>query len=1217
MKTKFTKLIALFLCVHIIGGLFPVFADTANTTSIRILLCDAGENLNVHTSLQTAFIDGPYENVALYANGTQELSQPAPITLTWQIIRKSNVSLPSKYYIKITENPDMSGGNNYSTANTHATIYNCKPGTRYYWQVSATVDGNTYTSEPSSFSTNNRLPYNLLIGGVTNVRDIGGYTTSDGGKVKFGMVYRTAKLNENEATTPLINAQGIATMRNELHIRSEIDLRGVNSNEYGGRSTSTLGSDVNYYLCPLGYNGNVLELSNYASIRKIFNYLGNENNYPLIFHCAIGTDRTGLIAYLIDGLLGVSENDLMKDYLFSNFGNIGGSRQPSFIRKAYPMVIKKYYGSTLSEKIYNYLNIEVGVSTTTLDNIISILKEFPQQSGYTEIYSADQLKTMDPDGNYILTNDLLVDYTYTRKFTGSIDGNGHIIRTNVPLFSNFCGSIKDLTIDGEIFSSSNNAAALTITTSGMKAENVTNNANVTLAENYGDYSAGGFVAKVNNGEVYFISCHNNGNITAFGEAGGFIGLCSGELSMTDCVNNGEVTVAKEANCGGIVAETAGGFHMEKCFNFGNVTGNGAYCAGIAARVYENEGFANLKTISSVGNYGNVMGSGEYVSGIFGLIAASAGSLTYSYNLGNINGGANTLFSAGLIANFNNTTFNISKCFNAGQIMACDSANTSCIQLFHNESNSVDTDYLYFNYALSDINVPAFCYKNSYGQLINQNATSNNATAIPFSLDEMLNGSLCETLNSPIPVYFQNCNHPSMTDIIYDGFCMRGVHRIYGVLYSFDENGNYIGLTDSSYTGLYTENGNIYYVENGMLSHGWKTVNEKTYYFDPFSGAALIGRHTIDDSNYVFDDNGILVSDTSDFNKGIYFDNYILTIENASDIEFIRIAKGILNTSANIKNAPDCINIGEDIIVANTDSNGIFRYELPDGGIYSIWYRYDDKTTGIAAGIDGTFFTQTVFADGLKTTIYNLYGVKDFYISKGKFSTYREIKNSGNYFSATSAKFDNLHNYVYTAPTPGEYTLLVRYNDSTRADEILYFTCAVTYPTIETDGRQIEIGNLNGVKVIRIAPGTYYTMNEIKSADGAIGYSASSIVNKSNEDGKFVLRKNADEDGTSYTAAIVYDNLYQEIHRFTLRKKIPAYIVNGNSITFSNLDGLYIVRYVSGNYSTCEKIKTAPGNLFIKNHENDSITLNNLYGNYTFMVQYYEESQSFYTIDFPE
>jgi len=73
-----------------------------------------------------------------------------------------------------------------------------------------------------------------------------------------------------------------------------------------------------------------------------------------------GTDRTGMVAYCIEALLGVSETDIVRDYLYSNFGKIGGSRSISTIRSRYPKLIKDYDGKTLQEKTYRFLNEYVG-----------------------------------------------------------------------------------------------------------------------------------------------------------------------------------------------------------------------------------------------------------------------------------------------------------------------------------------------------------------------------------------------------------------------------------------------------------------------------------------------------------------------------------------------------------------------------------------------------------------------------------------------------------------------------------------------------------------------------------------------------------------------------------------------------------------------------------------------------------------------------------------
>ena len=53
------------------------------------------------------------------------------------------------------------------------------------------------------------------------------------------------------------------------------------------------------------------------SFIDLFEILTNEDNYPIVFHCTAGADRTGFIAFIINGLLGVSYEDLTRDYELS------------------------------------------------------------------------------------------------------------------------------------------------------------------------------------------------------------------------------------------------------------------------------------------------------------------------------------------------------------------------------------------------------------------------------------------------------------------------------------------------------------------------------------------------------------------------------------------------------------------------------------------------------------------------------------------------------------------------------------------------------------------------------------------------------------------------------------------------------------------------------------------------------------------------------------
>ena len=106
---------------------------------------------------------------------------------------------------------------------------------------------------------------------------------------------------------------------------------------------------------------------------SIFEILSDANNYPVTYHCAVGADRTGAITYLINGLLGVSKEDLRRDYTITNFSYQSKFRAP--VTDAYVEILDNYTGDTLEEKIYNYLVNEVEVPSENLDFIINYMKE--------------------------------------------------------------------------------------------------------------------------------------------------------------------------------------------------------------------------------------------------------------------------------------------------------------------------------------------------------------------------------------------------------------------------------------------------------------------------------------------------------------------------------------------------------------------------------------------------------------------------------------------------------------------------------------------------------------------------------------------------------------------------------------------------------------------------------------------------------------------------
>ena len=314
---------------------------------------------------------GCYDAIHRYANGIAELSIPDPVVLRWTAAGDKEIV---RYEVNVSENKEYltdSGAADLSfcAEETEVAVYNLKAATVYYWNVTAVTGDERITSREACFTTSFDMPRNIYCDGVTNFRDLGGYKTARGKRVKQGLIFRCAALNYKANIG--ITAGGLETLE-MFGIKTEIDLRG--DEESGYISQGYLGNDMAYFRVPMVYEGNALT-DNAEQIKEVFEILAEEDNYPLIFHCAIGTDRTGVIAFLINGLLGVGVNDLYLDYVWSNFGNIGSSRSAELVRNNYVWLIEEYEGKEFKDKVYNYLYEEVGVKKLVLNKIIYILTE--------------------------------------------------------------------------------------------------------------------------------------------------------------------------------------------------------------------------------------------------------------------------------------------------------------------------------------------------------------------------------------------------------------------------------------------------------------------------------------------------------------------------------------------------------------------------------------------------------------------------------------------------------------------------------------------------------------------------------------------------------------------------------------------------------------------------------------------------------------------------
>ena len=341
------------------------------------------DEFEIHTERQLEFLnyDGSYAKMdkSLFPDGKEHLSDSLPITLTW------NYELPEanegkeveKYSVIYGQEKDLSDGYRVDSPadKDEITFSNPYLGENYYKLIATYTDGSTDESPIKIFRVNHTYPRNLTIEGMTNCRDIGGRATVDGGMIKQGLIFRTSGKNQNGAITDATKEE----MLNHLKLKNEINLAGDSSSYNLNLEGTTLFTGSRMDTSSTGGYSHISR--NTEAVKNFFNFIADENNYPLFYHCRIGTDRTGICAMAINGLLGVPFNECIQDYCFSNFGKIDGQRythkesDPNGDDPAkYIDEILAMPGKNFQEQTYNAL-LSIGISAQTLNKVINILTE--------------------------------------------------------------------------------------------------------------------------------------------------------------------------------------------------------------------------------------------------------------------------------------------------------------------------------------------------------------------------------------------------------------------------------------------------------------------------------------------------------------------------------------------------------------------------------------------------------------------------------------------------------------------------------------------------------------------------------------------------------------------------------------------------------------------------------------------------------------------------
>ena len=331
----------------------------AQSAALALVSPTNGACVSLLTAKQRAFVAMDFDTRAAYfvdkTPKNREIkkwgTRPRPVCLEWKGTEGRTCD--------VTVRCRKGGAQVFHAQETtnRVNVWNLEIGAEYDWTVSCGG-----ASASGGFSTSPTAPRFLRIDGVPNCRDLGGRRGLDGRRVRQGLVFRTAEFNRSttERCPPpgamTITAKGLEALVGQLGVKTDLDLR--REDECLQMSGSPLGPDVKWlqiHASVLCYSNVVASTKGREQFVKIFRVFLDDANYPIVFHCRGGADRTGTVGMILNALLGVSEEDLWKDYqVTAMWGTVGDMRHFRLFTNLM-RAFDKFPGATIRERVEAYV----------------------------------------------------------------------------------------------------------------------------------------------------------------------------------------------------------------------------------------------------------------------------------------------------------------------------------------------------------------------------------------------------------------------------------------------------------------------------------------------------------------------------------------------------------------------------------------------------------------------------------------------------------------------------------------------------------------------------------------------------------------------------------------------------------------------------------------------------------------------------------------------
>ncbi|MBR4533460.1 MAG: tyrosine-protein phosphatase [Bacteroidaceae bacterium] len=244
-------------------------------------------------------------------------------------------------------------------------IPNLLPQRTYYYEIQS--QGTTVAK--GKFHTDGLLRM-IYAPSIDNVRDLGGWRTTEGKYIRYGRIYRGGELNGSHTAT----TAAVKRLRN-LGITAEIDLR-IDYEQSAGKSAFGFTTEAGtfYYANAMDCEPeNLTSTEAYARWKAEFELIINtlRKGGNIFFHCRIGADRTGLLSLMLEGLLGVPRDQSNKNYELTSLSPSGLRTRNT--QDAFYDYFNGLSGATLQKKFNTFFRQKLGISQADIDEFRAIM----------------------------------------------------------------------------------------------------------------------------------------------------------------------------------------------------------------------------------------------------------------------------------------------------------------------------------------------------------------------------------------------------------------------------------------------------------------------------------------------------------------------------------------------------------------------------------------------------------------------------------------------------------------------------------------------------------------------------------------------------------------------------------------------------------------------------------------------------------------------------